>query len=122
MAKQLELIGVPEDAWDTIATSGDSARFAMFTGAIGQKVYFQGQPHDLTFFEPLNLVQDSVEIERVAFEEAEGIVCCGPEDPFADPDVNRPMYLSAKARGLKLLCANPDIVVDRGENLSLIHI
>ena len=48
-------------------------------------------------------------------KEAEGIVCCGPFDPMADPDVNRPDFLYAKQMGMKLLCANPDIVVDRGE-------
>ena len=55
------------------------------------------------------------EITKVALEEAEGIVCTGPFDPQADPSVLRPQFLAAKARGLKLLCANPDIVVDRGE-------
>ena len=47
--------------------------------------------------------------------EAEGIVCCGPFDPHAAPSVNRPEFLAAKTRGLKLLCANPDIIVDRGD-------
>ena len=42
-------------------------------------------------------------------------MCCGPFDPLADPDENRPDFLYAKQKGLKLLCANPDIVVDRGE-------
>ena len=48
-------------------------------------------------------------------KDADGIVCLGPEDPFADPEVNRPDFLYAKQKGLKLLCANPDIVVDRGD-------
>lgn len=115
VARQLEKIGVPDDAWDTIATSGDSARFAMYHGAVGTKVYYIGKPHDLTFFEPLAIAGDAPEISRVPLAEAEGIVCCGPEDAQADPDVYRPVFLEAKARGLKLLCANPDIVVDRGE-------
>ena len=34
---------------------------------------------------------------------------------MADPDVNRPEFLYAKEKGLKLLCANPDIIVDRGD-------
>ena len=34
---------------------------------------------------------------------------------MADPDVNRPQFLIAREMGLKLLCANPDIIVDRGE-------
>jgi HAD superfamily hydrolase (TIGR01459 family) len=113
--KQLERFKVPEDCWDTIATSGDSARAAMYQGAVGQKVWFMGQPFDESFFEPLNLIENPVEIERVELEEAEGIVCCGPFDPHADPEVNRPQFLYAKTKGLKLLCANPDIVVDRGE-------
>ncbi|SMX38362.1 TIGR01459 family HAD-type hydrolase [Maliponia aquimaris] len=115
VAKQLDRFGVPQDAWDDIATSGDSARAAMFRGAVGSKVWFMGQDYDLTFFDPLKLIENPVAIQRVPLEEAEGIVCCGPFDPHADPSVNRPQFLLAKTKGLKLLCANPDIVVDRGE-------
>lgn len=116
VAWQLAEFGVPEDAYDTIATSGDSARSAMFTGAVGSKVYFMGEwQRDEGFFEPLNVIHDPVEITRAPLAEAEGIVCCGPFDTMADPDVNRADFLLAKQKGLKLLCANPDIVVDRGE-------
>lgn len=112
---QIGRIGVPRDCWDSIASSGDSARAAMFRGYVGRKVWFIGQPHDEGFFTPIQLVDDSVAIERVPLAEAEGIVCTGPEDPFADPATLRPQFLYAKTRGLKLLCANPDIVVDRGD-------
>lgn len=116
VATQLTQFGVPQDAYDTIATSGDSARSAMFRGAVGQKVYFMGEwDRDAGFFEPLKLLDNPVEITRVPLQEAEGIVCCGPFDPMADPEVNRPDFLYAKTKGMKLLCANPDIVVDRGE-------
>ncbi len=115
VAKQLVRFKVPEEAYDDIATSGDSARVAMFGGAVGNKVWFMGQKHDLPFFEPIKLLNDPEPITQVPLEEAEGIVCCGPFDPHADPDVNRPEFLFAKQKGLKLLCANPDIVVDRGE-------
>lgn len=113
--KQLTHFEVPEDCWDTIATSGDSARSAMFQGAVGGKVWFIGQPNDMPFFEPLSLLENPIDIERVALEDATGIVCTGPEDPFADPEKMRPYFAVARDRGLKLLCANPDIVVDRGE-------
>jgi len=113
---QLKQFGVPEDAWDTIATSGDSARSAMFRGAVGEKVWFMGEEtRDAAFFEPLSVVDSPVSITRVPLKQADGIVCCGPFDPMADPSVNRPEFLYAKQKGLKLLCANPDIVVDRGE-------
>ena len=75
-----------------------------------------GEPvRDADFFKPLNLLDDPVDIERVPLAQAEGIVCCGPFDTQADPDVNRPDFLYAREKGLKLLCANPDIIVDRGE-------
>ncbi|MDQ2095062.1 TIGR01459 family HAD-type hydrolase [Rhodalgimonas zhirmunskyi] len=116
VAEQLEKFGVPREAWDTIATSGDSARAAMYRGVVGQKVWFMGEwERDEEFFEPIQVIDNPVKIELVELEDAEGIVCCGPFDPMADPAVNRPEFLYAKQKGLKLLCANPDIVVDRGE-------
>ena len=116
VARQINGLGVPDDAWDAIATSGDSARAAMFRGIVGEKIWFMGEsPRDDDFFKPLKIIDDPVSIQKVPLEEAEGIVCCGPFDPLADVDVNRPEFLYAKTKGLKLLCANPDIIVDRGE-------
>ncbi|CUH51960.1 TIGR01459 family HAD-type hydrolase [Shimia marina] len=116
VAEQLSSFGVPKDAYDTIATSGDSARSAMFQGAVSEKVYFMGEwQRDEGFFEPLEILDNPAPITRVPLTEAEGIVCCGPFDPMADIDVNRADFLYAKTKGMKLLCANPDIVVDRGE-------
>lgn len=113
---QLDSFGVPAACYDAIATSGDSARAAMYRGMVGRKVWFMGEwERDAGFFEPLEVIDDPVEIERVDLNEAEGIVCCGPNDPMADPDTNRPDFLYAKQKGLKLLCANPDIIVDRGD-------
>lgn len=116
VAAQIAKIGMPEDAWDVIATSGDSARAAMFEGAVGHKVWFMGEPRDQSFFEPLQMIDAPTEITQVPLVEAEGIVCTGPFDPLADPDTLRPELLLAKTKGLKLLCANPDIVVDRGDS------
>lgn len=116
VAKQIEGMGITPDSYDTIATSGDSARSAMFQGAVGQKIWFMGEsPRDVDFFKPLQILENPAEIQKVPLREAEGIICCGPFDPMADPDVNRADFLMAKEMGLKLLCANPDIVVDRGE-------
>ena len=113
--RQLRHFGVPDAAWDTIATSGDSARAAMFEGAVGERVYFIGQPDETRFFDPIAVVSAPVEVSLVPLAEAEGIVCTGPFDPLADLDEMRPQLLHAKTRGLRMLCANPDIVVDRGE-------
>ncbi len=112
--KQLSNMDLPRDCWDVIVSSGDSARAAMYRGIIGQKVWFMGEKHDLSFFDPIKVVQDPVAIEQTELEHAEGIVCCGPFDPFAPPEDLRPKLLFAKQKGMKLLCANPDLVVDRG--------
>ncbi|MHC0053745.1 TIGR01459 family HAD-type hydrolase [Actibacterium sp. D379-3] len=112
---QIAELGVAPDCWDTIATSGDSARAAMYRGVVGSDVYLIGEDTDHSFFEPLHIIENPVEITKVPLEQAEGIVCTGPFDPLADPKVLEPQLLYAKYKGMKLLCANPDIVVDRGE-------
>lgn len=114
--RQLRKIGVPESCWDVIATSGDSARMAMFHGVVGRNVYHIGPPHDLVFFNEMKLIDDALDIRRVPLEEAEGIVCTGLFMDETDmPEDYRAQLLYARTSGLKLLCANPDIVVDRGE-------
>lgn len=115
VATQLALFNVPEDCWDTIATSGDSARLALFSGAVGNKVFHIGEERDLPFFEPLHMVENPVEISRVPLEDAEGIVVTGLFTSDGEPEEYRAQLLYAKTQGLKLLCANPDVIVDRGD-------
>jgi HAD superfamily hydrolase (TIGR01459 family) len=116
VAVQIAGFGIPDDAWDAIATSGDSARAALYQGVVGEKIWFMGEaPRDDDFFKPLKIITDPVTITKVPLHEAEGIVCCGPFDPYADIEMNRADFLVAREKGLKLLCANPDIVVDRGD-------
>ena len=112
--RQVDRFGVDRAAWDCIASSGDSARSAMFQGAVGQNVYYIGTKGELSFFEPLELLEHPVTINRVELEQAEGIVCTGLYAGETPQDYRGPL-LYAKQMGLKLLCANPDIVVDRGE-------
>ena len=59
-------------------------------------------------------MENPVTIERVPIDEAEGIVCTGPFDSLENPDIYLSDFEFAKKRGLKFLCANPDIIVDRG--------
>ena len=113
--QQLADFGVARDAWDSIASSGDSARSALFLGAVGQKIYFISTDAELPFFEPLKLIDDPIQISHVPIEEAEGIVCTGLPTADGTPGDVRAPLLYAKQKGLKLLCANPDIIVDRGD-------
>lgn len=115
--EQLDRIGVPRDAWDLVVSSGDAAQIAMLEGAVGRRVHHIGPEKDEGFFTALPAgMADAPPIARVPLEEAEGIVCTGPFDELNEtPEDYRARFLYAKAKGLKLLCANPDIVVDMGE-------
>lgn len=109
-------LGIPRDACDVIVTSGDAAQDAMFAGAVGRKVWHLGPAKDDSFFDVPPEWNDAPPIERVPLEEAEGIVCTGPFDEDTEtPEDYRARLLLARVEGMKLLCANPDIVVDLGE-------
>ena len=118
---QLDAMGVPRDAWDEIATSGDAAQFAMLSGAVGRRVYHIGATKDETFF--TDFTPDLVEyaatqekILRVPLQQAEGVVCTGLRDDLTEtPDDYRAELLMARTLGLTMLCANPDIEVDWGD-------
>lgn len=114
--RQLGRIGVPEDAWDIVVSSGDASREAMVSGAAGRRVYHIGPEKDLSFFTDTSDGLDPTVIERVPFDAAEGIVCTGLFDDLTEtPDDYRATLLAARERGMVLLCTNPDIVVDMGE-------
>lgn len=115
--EQLDRLGVPRDAWDLVVSSGDAAQIAMLTGAVGTRVHHIGPAKDDGFFTALPAdMPDALTIARVPLEEAEGIICTGPFDELNEtPADYRARFLFAKAKGLTLLCANPDLIVDMGE-------
>jgi HAD superfamily hydrolase (TIGR01459 family) len=121
VARQLGRLGVPRDAWDEIVTSGDAAQAALVTGAVGYRVHHIGAEKDLPFFTDLAPDLDALRaghppVERVGMDQAEGLVVTGLRDDAVEtPGDYRAALLLAKARGLKMLCANPDLVVDLGE-------
>ncbi|WP_316015200.1 TIGR01459 family HAD-type hydrolase [Roseobacter sp. HKCCA0434] len=107
--EQLDGMGVPRDLYHAVASSGDAARDALASGMFGEKVYHIGPERDLGFF-------DGMPVERVPLTEAEGIVCTGLNDDSTEtPDDYRDVILYGQTHGLKMLNANPDIFVDRGD-------
>ncbi len=117
VVRRLDDMGVPHEAYDLVVSSGDAAQAAMLQGAAGRRVHHIGPAKDDDFFTTLpEDMPDARPVERVALAEAEGIVCTGPVEEDRDrPEDYRATLLHAKTRGLKLLCANPDIVVDFGD-------
>ncbi|MCB5408970.1 TIGR01459 family HAD-type hydrolase [Pseudogemmobacter faecipullorum] len=118
---QLDKLEVPRDAWDLVVTSGDAAQFGLLSGAVGRKVYHIGAEKDLAFFDTFAddlaaLAASQPAISRVPLAEAEGIVCTGLRDDMSEtPADYRAELLLGKTMGLKMLCANPDIMVDWGD-------
>lgn len=121
VVRQLQAMGVPADCYDEVVSSGDAAQMALVTGAVGRRVYFIGAAKDQTFFTELSddvaaVAAQEAPIVQVPLAEAEGIVCTGlVNDAVETPDDYRAQLLLGKTRGLPMLCANPDIIVDMGE-------
>lgn len=114
VAVQLDGLGAPRDCYDDIAASGDAAQVSLAAHEFGRDVYHLGPDRDLIFFEDEN--GTPYDINRVPFDDAESIVCTGLfDDETETPEDYRLTLMTAKNRGLRLLCANPDVVVDRGE-------
>ena len=103
-------IGITPDTYDILVSSGDAALAGLQAGLVGQRIYHIGPEKDDSLFDA------APTISRVPLAEAEGIVCTGPFDEDTEtPEDYRGTLLAAKARGLKLLCTNPDLVVDMGD-------
>ena len=107
VAEQLDRIGVPKNAYDVILTSGDAAR-AMISALAGQTVYHLGPERDRPLFAGSGVTCG-------ALQDAEAIVCTGLfNDDTETPDDYQTMLQSAHARALPMICANPDLKVERG--------
>jgi len=114
VARQVDRLGAPRDCYDVIVSSGDAAQAAMAAGQFGRRVFHIGPPRDESFFRHPD--GTPIDVERVPLEEAQGIVCTGLfDDRTETPEDYRAILLCGRTRGLKLLCANPDIVVDAGD-------
>jgi len=114
---QLDDIGIPRNLYQGITASGDASRAALASGSYGKKIFHIGPERDEIFFQTLNTEDfyQNIDIQRVPLDYAEGIVCTGLfDDSIETPLDYTELLLIAKRRGLKMLCANPDIQVDRG--------
>ena len=106
--KQLLKFGVLEDAWDSIATSGDSARAAMYQGVVGKRVYFIGEPRDAPFFEPMTILESPMLLSEWHCLMRNRLYWSlrSKSRPFGDVL----LFASKRAK----IVRQPDIVVDRG--------
>jgi HAD superfamily hydrolase (TIGR01459 family) len=107
---QLARLGVPREAWSVVLTSGDLTR-----GFVAERqdrpLYHLGPDRDRGLFDGLNVV-------RSGPEDAEAVICSGLfDDETETPETYRPMLEALRARNVPMICANPDITVERGNRI-----
>ncbi len=109
-------MGLPDDGYDAIMTSGEATRTALLArtdpwfAALGRRVLHVGPPKDRDILEgvELDLVTDPAE--------ADFLLNTGPDDDSGDsgPEPYLPVLRECAGRGLPMLCANPDLEIVRG--------
>lgn len=110
VARILDGFGIPRDAYDAIVTSGMVTN-ALLVDRPGVRMWHLGPERDLGIY-------DGLDLTLAPFEAAELIVCTGLfDDTVETPDDYAQTLKAARARGLPFICANPDIVVERGGDL-----
>jgi HAD superfamily hydrolase (TIGR01459 family) len=107
---QLDHFGVDRDAYDGIVSSGDVTR-AVMTELAGQRAFHLGPERDRSIFAGLD-------IRLAPADDADYVVCSGLFDDETETlEDYRPLLTRMRDRGLFMICANPDVVVERGERL-----
>jgi HAD superfamily hydrolase (TIGR01459 family) len=117
VARQLERIGVPAEAYDLLLTSGEAAHDALAErtdahAELGRNYLYVGPHWD-------NDVPRGLDYRKVdAVEEADFLLTVGlfdDADPLESYDA---MFAGARARDVPMLCVNPDLVVHRQSGIT----
>jgi HAD superfamily hydrolase (TIGR01459 family) len=106
---QLRTLGIPDTAYDRIITSGDVTRGLIAEGP--KKVFLLGPERDMPLLEGLD-------VEVVSEQDTDAVVCTGFfDDETETPEDYTDMLKGFVARKVPMICANPDLVVERGERI-----
>jgi len=108
--RQLRKLGVADETYDAIVSSGDLTR-NFVADHPGKKIFWIGPERDSSIHRGLDAV-------LAPLEQADYIICTGLfDDETESAEDYRAMMLQAREHKLPLICANPDIVVERGDRL-----
>ena len=108
--RQLRKLGVADETYDAIVSSGDLTR-NFVADHPGKKIFWIGPERDSSIHRGLDAVM-------APLEQADYIICTGLFDDETElAEDYRAMMLQAREHKLPLICANPDIVVERGDRL-----
>jgi HAD superfamily hydrolase (TIGR01459 family) len=106
----LDRLDVPRAAYDAIVSSGDVTR-AIIAARAGQGAFHVGPERDVPIFDGLGMSLAPV-------ESADYVVCSGLfDDTTESPQDYVALIATMRERGLTMVCANPDLVVERGDKL-----
>ncbi len=106
----LDRLGVTREAYDGIVSSGDVTH-ALVAARAGLRVFHIGPPRDVGLF-------DGLDAPMATLEAADYAVCSGlTDDTVETPQDYHELIERMRLRGLPMICANPDIVVERGDQL-----
>jgi len=110
VSRVLDRFGVPRTAYDAIISSGDVTRGAI-EQRLDESLFHIGPPRDLPIFDGLSVIFAPI-------ESADYVVCSGLfDDTTETAESYREMLALLRARQLFMICANPDVVVERGDAL-----
>jgi HAD superfamily hydrolase (TIGR01459 family) len=110
VARILDRLKVPRQAYDAITSSGDVTRGIVKT-RLAESVFHLGPERDLSIFAGLD-------VKFAPPEAADYVVCSGLfDDTIETPEDYRELLQALRARSRFMVCANPDIVVERGDTL-----
>lgn len=108
--RMLRRLHVADDVYDAIVSSGDLTR-GYVDEHRRQRVFHIGPERDHSLFEGFGVPFGDV-------EDADYIVCSGLfDDEIETAEDYRTTLVRARERDLFFVCANPDIVVERGDKL-----
>lgn len=113
VAAQCASYGLPPDCYDAIVSSGGAAREELARRSADHclAIHYIGPDRDLPMIEGLD-------VRRASIAEAEVALVIGLRDDMVETPADYDDELAEmKAKGLPMLCANPDLVVHRGERL-----
>ena len=110
IVSMLDRLGVVREAYDAIISSGDVTR-EMIEPYRGRVIHHVGPPTiDDSLYEGFGVI-------RGPAEEAEAVVITDLDDDDDTPEMYRERIALWRRRGLPLICANPDRVVEHGGRL-----
>jgi HAD superfamily hydrolase (TIGR01459 family) len=113
--RQVLKLGVPPEAFDAVVTSGD-VTIGLMQRQGGDRVLHIGPERDLSLLDAA--AETGSRPRLVTLEEAQYALCTGLRNDEAERlDDYEPELRAMAGRGMTMICANPDIVIHRGETL-----